>query len=753
MTHPDPVAWLRAFFDAPNRLTWQQYEAGTLPDDWRSELAPWIATAQRDPQAAILLPSLDDAGAVTWYAAGRTRRLVHALAEDLGGFLGQTYGGFTGRPHDPLPAEAGAVILADALGGPIYRAGPYSGPDIERVRRTLGRYRQVINRRPNAGRMASRSVGALRSRFDRALLAGNETEATRLHDEILASGRLSWDNRLYLRIRLLAGLSQWPEIANDETLLRQARELPLPAQVRSEVIEALYRTFVEPFENPDDPSLALSAFDTPQISRNARLFSTRQDLRQPRAIKAFLLQALLKQAPITELEELVSLLPSTGTDALFAEALRKLVAVRISPAPLSHSASDADTAFDNMEFDRALDLYASLPPSRHIVGRMLHCAKQIGTARAAKIASDAVDMWSEGPQALTTNLKAALADLRSQFLAAVSVAAPVSPVVSTDPDDWPAWTKWVADGAPPVEANRKLQDRAAAWPTNALADPLQAQAFADELGRAAYEQPGIVQLAFPQLFEAFVASTDTPLPAWKPIYSTLLTALTLSSSRSPDELELARVLTSNLVSVGLGAHEYENLVRDLKEILTVEASLTTLDWALDVAEVLVLNRAALPDARLSLIVDVLEIARARAHRLSGAHLEALRMLCDDIAIEPPSYVTARSTETRADEVVPASNLSNRSIAIYTLAEAAGQRAAKLLLQLAPTAKVSLNSDLVCTDRLAGLARNSDLFVFAWRSSKHAAYYCVKEHRPSEKPILMPLGKGSASILNIVLGLA
>ena len=126
------------------------------------------------------------------------------------------------------------------------------------------------------------------------------------------------------------------------------------------------------------------------------------------------------------------------------------------------------------------------------------------------------------------------------------------------------------------------------------------------------------------------------------------------------------------------------------------------------------------------------------------------MLCDDIAIEPPAYITSRPPETRADET-PASELANRSIAIYTLAEAAGQRAAKLLLQLAPTARVSLNSDLVCTDRLASLARNSDLFVFAWRSSKHAAYYCVKGHRSPEKPILMPLGKGSASILNVVLG--
>jgi hypothetical protein len=87
----------------------------------------------------------------------------------------------------------------------------------------------------------------------------------------------------------------------------------------------------------------------------------------------------------------------------------------------------------------------------------------------------------------------------------------------------------------------------------------------------------------------------------------------------------------------------------------------------------------------------------------------------------------------------------RSIAIYTLAETAGQRAQQLLSKLVPGINVSLNSDKVCTDRLAALARNADLFVFAWRSSKHAAYYCIKEHRPKEMRLLMPQGKGTASM--------
>lgn len=71
----------------------------------------------------------------------------------------------------------------------------------------------------------------------------------------------------------------------------------------------------------------------------------------------------------------------------------------------------------------------------------------------------------------------------------------------------------------------------------------------------------------------------------------------------------------------------------------------------------------------------------------------------------------------------------------------------MLGQLVPDIKVSLNNNTVCTERLASLAQKSDLFVFAWRSSKHAAYYCIKNHRPKDLPIVMPRGKGTASILH------
>ena len=72
-----------------------------------------------------------------------------------------------------------------------------------------------------------------------------------------------------------------------------------------------------------------------------------------------------------------------------------------------------------------------------------------------------------------------------------------------------------------------------------------------------------------------------------------------------------------------------------------------------------------------------------------------------------------------------------------------------LEKLFPGCKVVVNSDLVATERLAALARSADLFVFAWKSSSHQAFYCVKDAITNGEPIWVP-GKGTASILRAVL---
>ena len=203
-----------------------------------------------------------------------------------------------------------------------------------------------------------------------------------------------------------------------------------------------------------------------------------------------------------------------------------------------------------------------------------------------------------------------------------------------------------------------------------------------------------------------------------------------------------------MLEAGLSEADYRNLTRELTELVRQDASVTTLDWALDLAEVIATGRSASPPDQMNLVLAVLEFARSRVHRLSKRQIEVVRALCADMDVAPDQYVSGAPDADPDEQSIAA--LAARSIAIYTLAETAGTRALQILTKLAPSINVALNSDKVCTDRLAALARSAELFVFAWRSSKHAAYYCIKDHRPKDMRILMPHGKGTASIVRAIL---
>ena len=80
---------------------------------------------------------------------------------------------------------------------------------------------------------------------------------------------------------------------------------------------------------------------------------------------------------------------------------------------------------------------------------------------------------------------------------------------------------------------------------------------------------------------------------------------------------------------------------------------------------------------------------------------------------------------------------------------AGSRAKEILGSMYPGISIDTNDDHVCTDRLKALAKSADLFVFASRSSKHQAFFCIKDHRPKNDLFVQPPGKGSASIVRSV----
>lgn len=732
----DAKPWWERFFDIGNGLQWSNISNQT--SDWAAHILPWIELAKQDNiDPPIILPRLDADGIPSWYCASRSPRGALRLQEALKSFIGPSYSDFDGRPYKLDSDDPVEAAFADRMIAPYYRFRASTVEDVPRILRALKLYRGLVERMPKQSQGAQRPLGTLRAELDRAVAAGNESEANRLLDQIRVIGRLDAENLLYLKIRVLAGLGHWREIVEDGALLSQLTGLRLPPRVLVDVHDALYRQYVEPSESPNAPQDALAAFKAAGLHRRSTLFGMRREIRTPRLLKAFFLYELAREdAAHPRLTELACELEQL--DDAFAKALLRLQPTKESPRS-TDPLSEADAAFDNFEIDRALELCLQAPSSMKRLTRLIRCAEDIGTVEVARRVVDSIKP-EDGVDSLPAPWKERLARVKD-FVSTV--------IIAQTPQGWLDWAQLVDAGLDEEQAMAALREHGATWfPTELHEDKLKASELELIINNSTEAAESIFREAAPLLYEALMLENVTPPRHLKALLHLLVTKVAILEDPSQSELELASDIVTTLLSMGLNKAEYTALLADLEDLLGKQMSVFKVGWALDLTELLAIHTCPESEQRLRLVLGVIEKARPIAHRLTPTDTLVVQNLCQDYGIDCPTEFIREAGDTVTAEAVDA--LAGKKVGIYTLEEPAGQRAASLLGTRCPTVSVELNHDHECTNRLINLARSADIFVFAWKSSKHQAYYCVKNNRNSAHPMIQARGKGTSSILRAVL---
>lgn len=731
----DASPWWERFFDGDNRLHW--FALRDPSHAWSPQVLPWIDLAQGDDiDLPVVLPRLDADDQPSWYCAGRSARGALRLREALQSFIGPSYSDFDGRPYALNTNDPVEAALAEGTVAPAYRIRASKPADVPRIQRALELYRGLLERMPKEEQHARRPLGVLRAELDRAVVAGDEAEADRWLARIRDIGRLDAENLLYLKIGVRARLGQWREIAEDGSLLNQLTGLRLPARVLADVHEALYRQHVESSEDASAPDQALKAFRSAGLTRRSTLFSSRRGLSSARVLKAFFLYELAREdIGQPRLVDLASELAQL--DDTFAHALAGLQPTPTLTPPIDPM-SLADAAFDDLEIDRAMGLYLQAAPSRKRLSRLILCAEDVTTVEAAKRVIDAIEPGDDAK-----SLPASWAD-RLRALEEKCAAEDRKEV----PQGWLDWARQVDAGMAQDEAMTALREHMVAWdPTVLYQSTEQITELARIINNASGSAEQLFREATPLLYQALMPEAETAPRQTKPLLQILVTKVAFLVDPSQTELELTRDMASTLLLMGLDAKEYARLVSDLEDLVGTQMSVFTLGWSLDLAELLAIHTCSDPEQRLRLVLRVVEQARRLAHRLSTADAMVVEQLCQDYGIDCPREICNGKSIQNGET---SEELSGKRVGIYTLAETAGQRAATVLQKICPTVRVDLNSDHECTKALISLARSADLFVFAWKSSKHQAFYCVKDHRDTGNPMIQAQGKGTSSILRAVL---
>jgi len=743
--HAQDRFWLESFFSGRNSLKWEDVIEGHAPTVFLEQVKPWIASfANSGGRLPIVLPVFNLDGPRQWYGMASDEAGGNALAQELMAFVGPSFSDFRGQPLCPDTDDEIEKALFQRFGRFVFRLQPATGADYLKIVDALQLYLRLLQRRPDIPDRTQLPFGKVRAEFDRALLAGSESDAQRLKAELVSSGRIDVEQQKYLEIRMLAGLGRKYQLAHDYSLITSVLGLSLPTQTIADLVDALYVTFIDEIEKNGDDDNILGVFRTEIADNFGKLFLERKGVRQSNVLKAFLLYELVQTKPSLErCQAILSTYPEGSAGRNMVERwVKRLPPDTPDQADLYEIARQA-LADEDYELALEISLKAFPDAWTHVV--MIRSADEIGGAEVAHTVLAALDEATE-----VTFLGWKERDLaRLQNLRTITSKESIeSDVLLIRPEvDWLSWVCYVESGRYDQSPLQILEDVVPRWSLEPYkSNPALCSELAERIGNAS----GIVEQtyrdAFTYLVEFFVDRPTHSVRGFGPLYTMMIRIVAWSGTVSANELELASTIIQALVNLAPSKQDYVEAVDAYAEILAANNAPNNIDWALNAAEMLAVHATPDNESRLRFFMSVVDMARSYAHRLSAVQFEILSVLAKDFSC--PELMGAFTPQNIS---VPEQirNEFAGLIGIYTLTESAGIRAQQFLKKILPQARVEVNADHVATEKLKNLAKNADIFVFAWRSSKHQAYYAAKDSRGSRQTLL-PLGKGSASILDCVL---
>lgn len=716
-----------AFFALPNRCNSSTFSS--KPEEQFALQSSLRRHASGATDRGVLLPFRDsEEGPTAWYVCAPSLQMLRALQDEMRAFVGPSYAEERpqSRTHDS--ADRHALPLIESAG---WHAIRLDSPDMRTdavVLRQWKTYQDLLSRRPRVPSYVPSTFHQLRALFDRALLARNEVGAQAAMAALRERFGVSAENRQFLEIRLNAAFERWDAIAQ-HSLLPQLIHLQLPPETYGDVMEALYRTRVQVFEAAGTVEPLLEQFRTEIAGPAQPLFMTRRTSRRPAVLKAFVLQELIQDEPQWAVcERLLQELPAGAFGAV-----DPLVRQRCAQTPRTADAGPALAALHNEQFDRAWELFWPLPDAVDVLRGLIACARE--SDDPAKVAA-VLARLDAAEEAIRNSVESAsatrLARLRSSYQA------------PPQPDKLSAqFARW------PDEPEDRYVERWAEFarsvdPAALLAEAGMVGVAVDMLMRQAVEEPALFERLYPLWHELFIERTDSD-PRLVLLYLEMLEALRARDVFQRTDQELLHQILVAIVDSGDDA-AYRRAVDTIAKVFEAIRSPLALGWALDVCDSLSQRRVRDADARMRLLSQVVQACQEFSSRLEPLQAHQLRLLAQEAKLElpalPPPPAPASDEAQAVDETA-------YRVAIYSLDEAATRRAVEILKSLHPHWVVDTNADHVCSDRLKALAQHAHVFVFAWRCSKHAAYYCVKAVSQKEN-LVMARGVGTTSLVAAVV---
>ncbi len=736
--------WLSDFYSEPQGLSWKILTSDNASENVLARKAlPWLHKLERSENDFFtVIPSFGINGNINWYGVATTTQLFSEMSDDLKSFIGATYCNF--ENIDDIAISMHEQILRNRFGNNVVRFTPFGTSQQEQVETLLDAYLSLINRRPASAERAIRPFGKIRNDFDLALLAKNEDHARQLINEMSLTGRLDSSQKKCLEIRLLAGLGYTDLIARDQALIISVIDLSLPHQIITDIITALYETYIKPYENESEEVVLHNFNQNIYKPYGGALFKTRKSIRDPVVLRSFVLAQLANNEPDqTKIDGIVSAYSENaeGRNLVlkWKEWLKPTSRVQLPTIQPNEPTELVNDAIIEEEYSRAAEICLEHLAEDWVLTPLLRCAENIGSKELSlRVISHIASL--EDLRKLNSRDTQRLEKLRKSL---------ESETTFEIPNSMHAWVNGVKNNSLGEYPVGILKECIHKWSLDdLLANSKQCNEIADFIVNADKPQEEIYMAAFTSLVDFFADNEKSSQRNFSPIYASLIKVLAWRGALTPDELEIAATLTNALLNSAPTREVYLDLISDMGDILEENKSVLNTDWMLNIAEIFILYPSqGNDDLRLNLFIFIINYFLSIAHRISVPQKDILKTLAQDFNC--PDLLNSFPVEKNDEDAEVLRPDYIGYIGIYTLTDGASQRASAVLKKYYPQARIEVNNDHDATDRLKSLAKNSDIFVFTWKSGKHQAYFCIKEARAHDE-ILMASGKGSASIIKCVM---
>ena len=229
------------------------------------------------------------------------------------------------------------------------------------------------------------------------------------------------------------------------------------------------------------------------------------------------------------------------------------------------------------------------------------------------------------------------------------------------------------------------------------------------------------------------------------MYESLFVVIAVDDQVSLPQVSALLKVVDVRLQLGVTIADYRELLAQLSSAINAVDTPAVATIALESIEVVIAAASPAPSERQAFLIAVAAVFQRWYRRIDKADFVLLRHFAEELGVA--DAVTQPEPERgESDSRSEWDDLDGKRVSLYSLQESALRRAALVVSELCPGARVTTFHDHVGSPSLRTASTTADVFVLATGAAKHAATTFIEAHRPSGSITLYARGQGSASLV-------